>query len=201
MCLLPDVCSASTSPPTSQFRSTATVVAPSGFAKEFRTAAIREVGVREVGGNNRGKRVEEYLASTGNRAGEPYCQAFVYCIASEVSRKLQCANLIPRTALASAARYGLQKTAQAQTKNYAKPQPEPPRTALVYWQYPRKASGHVDVAVQALGGGWVRCVSANSGRSGTARDGTGSTAGVNMTTRNTNHPLGRMHLRAIIGIA
>lgn len=43
--------------------------------------AGKEVGVHEVGGNNRGKRVEEYLACVGLHAGDPWCAAFVaWCL-------------------------------------------------------------------------------------------------------------------------
>lgn len=38
--------------------------------------AIAEIGVAEEGGNNRGKRVGEYLASTGLGQGHPWCAAF-----------------------------------------------------------------------------------------------------------------------------
>lgn len=38
--------------------------------------AIQEIGVREEGGNNRGKRIGEYLASTGLPEGHPWCAAF-----------------------------------------------------------------------------------------------------------------------------
>ena len=40
-------------------------------------AARHEVGVHESGGNNRGARVEQYLASVGLPPGEPWCAAFV----------------------------------------------------------------------------------------------------------------------------
>lgn len=38
--------------------------------------AIGEIGVREEGGNNRGKRIGEYLAATGLGQGHPWCAAF-----------------------------------------------------------------------------------------------------------------------------
>lgn len=42
--------------------------------------AASEVGVREEGGANRGRRVEEYLASVGLGPGNPWCAAFlVWC--------------------------------------------------------------------------------------------------------------------------
>ena len=43
--------------------------------------ASHEVGVHEQGGNNHGPRVEEYLASVGLGAGNPWCAAFVaWCL-------------------------------------------------------------------------------------------------------------------------
>ena len=43
--------------------------------------ALREVGVHEQGGNNRGPRVEEYLRAVGLGPGNPWCAAFVcWCL-------------------------------------------------------------------------------------------------------------------------
>lgn len=39
--------------------------------------AAKEIGVHEMGGNNRGARVEEYQRAAGGRPGEPWCAAFV----------------------------------------------------------------------------------------------------------------------------
>lgn len=38
--------------------------------------AIHEIGVREEGGNNRGERIGQYLATTGLPEGHPWCAAF-----------------------------------------------------------------------------------------------------------------------------
>jgi hypothetical protein len=44
--------------------------------------ALAEVGTTEEGGNNRGKRVGEYLASTGLGQGHPWCAAYTkWCFA------------------------------------------------------------------------------------------------------------------------
>ena len=40
--------------------------------------ALKEVGVEEVGGNNRGPRVKEYLASVNLPEGNPWCAAYVH---------------------------------------------------------------------------------------------------------------------------
>ena len=45
--------------------------------------AIAEIGVQEEGGNNRGKRIGEYLASTGLKQGHPWCAAFVKWVYDE----------------------------------------------------------------------------------------------------------------------
>jgi hypothetical protein len=42
-----------------------------------RLVAVGEIGTREQGGNNRGRRVEEYLASCHLPPGNPWCLAFV----------------------------------------------------------------------------------------------------------------------------
>jgi len=39
--------------------------------------ASKEVGTREVGPNNHGPRVEEYLRAGGAAPGDPWCMAFV----------------------------------------------------------------------------------------------------------------------------
>ena len=45
--------------------------------KDVLKIARAEVGVQEVGGNNRGRRVEEYLAAVGLGPGNPWCAAYV----------------------------------------------------------------------------------------------------------------------------
>jgi hypothetical protein len=40
--------------------------------------ALREVGTKEYGGNNRGARVEEYLASTKLGPSFPWCASFIH---------------------------------------------------------------------------------------------------------------------------
>ena len=45
--------------------------------KKLAAIYLSEVGVRELTGNNDGKRVEEYLAQTGHKAGAAWCAAFV----------------------------------------------------------------------------------------------------------------------------
>ncbi|WP_316812836.1 peptidoglycan-binding protein [Pedobacter heparinus] len=48
-----------------------------GVRQEVLRIARAEVGVKERTGNNDGPRVEEYLAYTGLKKGNPYCASFV----------------------------------------------------------------------------------------------------------------------------
>jgi len=50
-------------------------------------AARAEVGVREVGGNNHGPRVEDYLRAVGLGAGNPWCAAFVAFVLRQAAVK------------------------------------------------------------------------------------------------------------------
>jgi hypothetical protein len=46
-------------------------------------SAIKEIGTREEGGNNRGKRIGQYLASVGLGQGHPWCAAFTKFVYQE----------------------------------------------------------------------------------------------------------------------
>ena len=54
-----------------------------------------EVGTLQVGGNNRGPRVEEYLASVGAKPGDPWCMAFAFwcCLQAALPKGTR----VPRT--------------------------------------------------------------------------------------------------------
>lgn len=58
------------------------------MAEQVIKIAASEVGVEEQGGNNRGKRVEEYLHSVGLGPGDPWCAAFVAWCLREAGVKL-----------------------------------------------------------------------------------------------------------------
>lgn len=56
------------------FSTNACCVASAELVAEIYTG---ELGVRELTGRNDGKRIEEYLATTGHKKGAPWCAAFV----------------------------------------------------------------------------------------------------------------------------
>lgn len=59
--------------------------------KNLLDIARREIGVREMTGNNDGERVEAYLATVGLKKGQPWCAAFVSWVFK------QCGYTQPRT--------------------------------------------------------------------------------------------------------
>ena len=60
--------------------------------KQLLEIAKSQIGVREASGNNDGYEVEQYLAYTGNKKGEPWCAAFVSWVFGQAGFKQ------PRTA-------------------------------------------------------------------------------------------------------
>jgi hypothetical protein len=52
------------------------------------------IGVREVGGNNRGPEVEAWLARVGLPPGNAWCMAFAWCCVDDACRALQLPNPI-----------------------------------------------------------------------------------------------------------
>lgn len=60
--------------------------------------AREQIGVREVGGPNRGPEVEKYLARVGLVPGFPWCAALVYFCFDEAALRTVVPNPLPKTA-------------------------------------------------------------------------------------------------------
>jgi hypothetical protein len=92
---------------------------PTPLARAVLGFAGKEVGVMEVPlGSNSGPRVNQYLESVGERAGLPWCAAFVYWCFENAAATLQLKNPAIRTAGAidlweEAARRGIQRVTTA----------------------------------------------------------------------------------------
>lgn len=154
---------------------------------EFVRVAYSQVGTRERG-QNRGF-CENYQRAAGIALGSPYCYAGLFwCADSAVSSAQGQSTPFLKTGLASAGRAHLDRQAKADSL--------PTRIALIFWQFPNNAFGHVDLQIEILTGGWRRCIGFNTGGGGTSRDG----GGVNIVMRNINHPLAKMKLKQIIGL-
>jgi hypothetical protein len=67
----------------------------SRFVNEMLKLAVSQEGVREVGGDNRGPKIEEYQRSTGNRRGDSWCCSYIYWLAMTTADKLDIANPMP----------------------------------------------------------------------------------------------------------
>lgn len=61
------------------------------------SVAITQLGIREVGGQNRGADVELYLAAAGGVAGESWCAAFLYWCFRRAANILTIPNPCPKT--------------------------------------------------------------------------------------------------------
>jgi hypothetical protein len=59
--------------------------------------AVADIGVREVGGNNRGAAVEAYLAKVGLAPGNPWCAAALYSWFDVAAARLGQVNPVPKT--------------------------------------------------------------------------------------------------------
>ncbi|MCX7719553.1 MAG: peptidoglycan-binding protein [Candidatus Sumerlaeaceae bacterium] len=69
---------------------------PSRLALAALEVARGEIGAKEIG-NNRGKRVEEYLASVGLEGGNPWCMAFVFWCVDKAAKRLGLENPMLKT--------------------------------------------------------------------------------------------------------
>lgn len=67
------------------------------LVEEVFEVCIKYATVREVGGNNRGPQVEEWLRGVGLQPGEPWCMAYVYSIVQEAAGRIGEANPLVRT--------------------------------------------------------------------------------------------------------
>lgn len=75
----------------------AIVPAPASLSLRALAVAAAEVGVREEGGNNRGRRVETYLAAAGGEPGMAWCASFLYFCFRAASQAAGVINPCPRT--------------------------------------------------------------------------------------------------------
>jgi hypothetical protein len=102
--------------------------------------ARSQIGVQERGGNNRGKEVEAYLASTGLGGGYPWCAAFTtWCLK----------NAGWNSSLPTYAAYVPSWEAWAQTKGYLIPFSKARTGDFVTYQFDNDAeSDHIGVVTR-----------------------------------------------------
>lgn len=159
-------------------------------------SAISQIGIKEIGGNNRGNEIYKYQKSVGIRQGDPYCYAGQYWSFTVARRS---GELIPlaRTGLASAAFNYCKKNSvpkNEMTSQNIKPQ----KGDIVFWKYSNSVFGHVERIIEVKSAGWITTVAFNvlgSKQQGSVRDG----GEVGKKNRNYAYPLGRMGLLGFIG--
>ena len=152
-----------------------------------------QVGVVEETGRNDGRQIEQYLASVGLGAGNPYCYAGQYWCFAVAAKALSLASSeipIKKTGLASEAFFAAKKTGKRIKLFLAK-------YDLIVWRKGKTVFGHVERIVSVGKGGWVITVGFNT--SGSVNGSQMKGEGVYQKKRNIYHLLGRMPLRGLIG--
>ena len=124
--------------------------------------ALAEVGVKEIGGNNRGARVETYLSSVGLAAGQPWCSAFLAYIFETAAARLKLRNPYPMTGSSQA----VWRRAEPVCRDSM------PSLGAVYVLSHSATSGHVGIVTALDADGVITEVSGNTfdGKGGRAGD-------------------------------
>ncbi len=153
-------------------------------------SARSQVGILEATGRNDGD-VVKYLASVGLTKGNPYCAAGVYyCFrAAAFDLKLSSKQIpIPRTGLANAFYDRARKAGRLES--YL-----PEVGDLIVWRKGRSAFGHVEWIISVGERGWTETVGFNTSKTVDGK----KVQGVFRQKRNIFHPLGRLHIRGLVG--
>lgn len=116
--------------------------------------AQKEVGVKELTGNNDGERVEEYLRAVGLKKGQPYCSAFVSWVFEQAGYRA------PRTGWSPALFPGSRIVKDA----------KPAAVFGIYFSSLKRIA-HVGL-VESVRSDWITCLEANTNIAG-SREGEG----------------------------
>lgn len=159
------------------------------------------IGVREVGGNNRGEFVEMFQkAVDGKASGEPWCAGYVmYCMKAAqdlVETIFQSSFLKPLVFQSEHVMTIWNKTDAKQRRSVARP-----GDLLVFQHYrsnKQTASGHIEIVLEAdRGDGKLLCIGGNtSDSSGVVREGDG----VFVKLRSYKENSGSMRVRGILAV-
>jgi surface antigen len=124
------------------------------------STAIREIGTKEEGGNNRGKRIGEYLASVGLGQGNPWCAAFTKFVYEE--------NKIPTPGATAWSPSWFPKSRTYWSKGN---DPASIRKADIFGLHYQNLGriGHVGI-IEKVDGNWIHTIEGNTG-SDQGRDG------------------------------
>lgn len=154
--------------------------------------AHKQVGLKELTGNNDGEHIREYMKAVGLNYDKhyPYCAAgIVWCMltaADELDKDI----CIKKSALC----YRLFTWAKASGKiTYNKPHVGD----IVIWNRAGTTKGHTEIIIEVLKNGWVTTIGFNTsnGKRGSQREGNG----IFIRKRNLFHMLGNMYIKCIIG--
>ncbi|NJS09877.1 MAG: CHAP domain-containing protein [Microcoleus sp. CSU_2_2] len=134
-------------------------------AQKLLNVARSYIGVREQGGNNRGRQVEEFQKAIGGAAAEPWCMSFAqYCIKAAES-ETQANSQVPESEHCLTVWNG-------SPSQLRRSRPEP--GSLVIWRHGNSTSGHVGIVEAVNSDGTFTTIEGNtSDSSGINREGNG----------------------------
>ena len=135
--------------------------------------AQRWVGLKEVGGNNRGQVVEMFQkAVDGKASGEAWCLAFVQFCIQMVDKEY---DFVRQMKASKAAVFGTEHCLTLWNKSGEGQKKKSPEVGtIVLWRHGDTASGHAGVVTEVLQNGQFKTVEGNTGDgAGVVREGDG----------------------------
>lgn len=134
-------------------------------AQKLLDVARSYIGVREQGGNNRGRQVEEFQRVIGGAEKEPWCMSFAqYCIKAAESAT-QANSQVPESE-------GCLAVWNGSPRELRRDRPEP--GSLVIWRHGNSSQGHVGIVEAVNSDGTFTTIEGNtSDSSGINREGDG----------------------------
>lgn len=135
--------------------------------KKLVEIAKKYIGVKEFGGDNKGKQVEEFQKAVDGKAqGEAWCMAFVQFCIKAVEKEGQ--GLIPSEIFRSEHCMTVWNKTPKELRLK-----EPQVGCLVIWQFANGASGHVGIVTEVTSTG-INTIEGNTGNgAGIVREGDG----------------------------
>ena len=156
------------------------IPADKDVVKQSKQIALSQLGVEELTGRNDGLQVNEYQKSVGIPSGSPWCCAFEYWCYDSASMELALPNPLLKTGLANA-EYNYAMKIGVQTSS------QPQENDLIVWRETNSYSGHIERILQVMGTNTVLTIGGNVSNS------------VQLSVRHISSPLGRLHVRGLIG--
>lgn len=168
-------------------RLNAVEIVPYSIPQAVIDTALTYKNTIDIGNKKNTATIRKFLASAGLKAGQPYCQAFVYyCFKANGYQDF-------KTGLANGYYASLKKKYGFYDGNVAN------KCGLIVWKYPNSSSGHIGFILKKLSKNYVKTLEANTSFDNSSPDGRlyKGKKGVFVKVRKLGN-LGKMKLRGIV---